>query len=290
MQVDELCSILPVALRLASRGWHVFPCAPRRKVPLTTHGCLDASRDPAQLRAWWETHPDANLAVATGAISGIVAVDVDGPAGRASWARLEREHGPAPTLRQITGRVDGGEQRLYLYPATAEIGNRTGARPGIDVRGDGGYVLLPPSVHPSGQSYWWIDCGLPQQLPAWLLEVIVPRPADQPPAPRQPDQPPAMVRSVRLTGASRYVVAALERVCAAVRGLAQGGRAVGVYHHASCVGELVAGGALDGKATYEALLAAAQSTGLGEREADRQVRLGLESGRRRPRSGPQRRR
>lgn len=275
--------LLPVAvaLYLASRGWHVFPCRPRAKEPLTPRGYLDASRDPAQLRRWWTDEPEANLAVATGAISALVVVDVDGPRGRASWAALEREHGAAPTLRQITGRPDGGSQLLYAYPGHVEVGCRTGFLPGLDVRGDGGYVLLPPSIHPSGQRYWWLDRGVPRAMPRWLLEAITP------PAPvKTMVKPGRPVRPVSLDAAERYLDAALERACEAVRGLGRGGRATGLYHHASCIGELVAGGALDYEFAQGLLVEAALATGLPEREAIRQVKCGLESGRRKPRGGP----
>src|SRR5687767_9286208 len=79
------------ALKYAERGWHVFPCEPRGKRPLgrlVSHGLKEASTDPEQIRAWWAAEPDGNVAIATGSISGLFVLDLDGPQGEDSYGVL----------------------------------------------------------------------------------------------------------------------------------------------------------------------------------------------------------
>jgi hypothetical protein len=144
-----------VALELAARGWAVFPCVPKGKIPATPHGFKDASSDPQVVAAAWRAHPNANIGVATGPKSGIVVLDVDGDLGMASLAALQAKYGPLPpTVCQRTGR---GRHFFFRYPADVEIHNSAGKiGPGLDVRGDGGYVIVAPSIHPSGARYEWI--------------------------------------------------------------------------------------------------------------------------------------
>lgn len=76
-------------------GFAVFPCKPRDKTPLATHGCKSATVDSVRIRAWWERHPDANVAIATGARSGVVVLDVDPRhGGDKSLRELQLKHGP----------------------------------------------------------------------------------------------------------------------------------------------------------------------------------------------------
>lgn len=163
------------ALGLVRRGLAVFPCRRREKLPLTPHGCLDASREPPQISAWWSRWPDANVAVATGPLSGlfVVDVDVDGEEGEASLRLLEAEHGALPaTVEVITGR---GRHLWLRLPAAADVRNSAGQLGGgLDVRGAGGYVLAPPSLHPSGRRYAWsVDsAGLLADPPPWLLARV----------------------------------------------------------------------------------------------------------------------
>lgn len=159
---------LAAALALAARGWHVFPVKPRAKQPLTSNGYLQATTDPDQLRAWWRQWPDANLGLAPGR-SGLVVLDVDGPEGEAHAQALGLF--AEPTLSAATGRADGGRHLYFQRPPFA-VSNAKLA-PHLDVRGDMGYVLLPPSIHPSGASYAWDTRGIaPAALPPLALEAL----------------------------------------------------------------------------------------------------------------------
>ncbi len=147
------------ALHYAGMGMAVFPIKPRSKQPLTDHGLKDASKDPAQIESWWSRWPTANIGIATGAVSGgLVVIDPDvdkdkGIDGRVTLREWEAEHEKLPnsTWLAITGR--GGYH--YFYHDTSTVRNRTGIYEGIDIRGDGGYVVAPPSIHPNGNTYEW---------------------------------------------------------------------------------------------------------------------------------------
>jgi hypothetical protein len=131
-------------------------CESPGKHPLTRNGFKDASKDAGQIRAWWERWPDANIGIATGATSCIVVLDVDPRhGGDQSLAALEAEHGKLPdTPLVLTG--GGGSHIYFQMPAGVEIHNSAGGLgPGLDIRGEGGYVIAPPSRHISGVEYSW---------------------------------------------------------------------------------------------------------------------------------------
>lgn len=171
---------LRAALAYAQRfGFPVFPCRPRAKEPLTQHGFKEATRDPAQIRAWWKHWPTANVGLPTGVISEILVFDIDPRHdGHQSLVRLVEKYGELTITPTV---LTGGDGRHYYFRANeeAQIRNSAGALgPGLDVRGEGGYVIAPPSVHPSGQRYRWepgsrIDELELAPLPSWLSNLLV---------------------------------------------------------------------------------------------------------------------
>ena len=164
--------MLRTALTLAAKGLAVFPCGVAAKVPTTPHGVKDATTDVNIIRQWWRTDSNYNIAVATGAVSRIFVVDVDGLDAEFELRKLEAEHGDLPSsIEVITAR---GRHIYFRWPAQP-IRTSTGKiAPGIDVRGDGGYVLAPPSVHPSGKRYCWSVDSTPTiaEAPTWLIHLI----------------------------------------------------------------------------------------------------------------------
>ena len=153
--------LLKSALKYAKNyGWAVFPCSPKTKKPLTPHGCKDAKKDPGAIKAWWTRYPDAGIGIATGSISNLLVIDLDldeekGIDGIHEMRMWESENGELPeTVRAITGR--GGAHIYYKYDGK-ELKNRAGLIEGVDVRGEGGYVIAPPSIHPNGTIYEWED-------------------------------------------------------------------------------------------------------------------------------------
>ena len=148
-----MTQLLEFALKYASLGWQVFPCVPNQKVPLTAHGVKDAISDADQIRAWWAKWPNANIAVACGQASGVYVIDVDvTEAGDVNGYESLKEFSALPeTIRQETPR--GGYHAFYH--TTDPPANRNSFRPGVDIRGDGYYVVVAPSIHPNGGQYSW---------------------------------------------------------------------------------------------------------------------------------------
>jgi hypothetical protein len=184
--------MLAAALKYAARGWPVFPvhttrdgrctcahddCKQVAKHPRTPRGFKDATTDAATIRAWWSAHPNANIGIPTGAVSGLVALDVDRKGGgEHAIAALEDDYSPLPDTAQ--DRTGGGGRHIFFKHPGVEVRNRQNPnplRPGLDVRGDGGYVLVPPSLHASGKRYEWSDAagGEIASLPPWLRAELV---------------------------------------------------------------------------------------------------------------------
>jgi Bifunctional DNA primase/polymerase, N-terminal/Primase C terminal 1 (PriCT-1) len=173
--------MLEHALALAGRGMHVFPCRVRDKRPATENGFLDATTSLAIIREWWSLIPDANIGLATGAVSGVFVLDIDSPEAETKLHEIEAEFGLLPqTVESITGK---GRHLFFRYPGVTVRCTQGVIAPGIDTRGDGGYVLAPPSVHPSGRNYCWsVDSGAEfADAPDWLIEKVG-APAAQPSA------------------------------------------------------------------------------------------------------------
>lgn len=181
-----------VALEYARRGWAVFPlhhpdergvcscskgvsCDPQNigKHPRTKNGLSDATTDECQVRAWWRKWPRANVGLAMGKISGLVAIDVDPRAGGdASLAELFDEHGAFPeTLEAVTG--GGGFHFLFSHPGVKFKNSTSKIAEGLDVKTDGGYIVAAPSLHASGKRYAWRGEAQPSPMPEWLLTLIL---------------------------------------------------------------------------------------------------------------------
>ena len=151
--------LLQCALYYAKQGLAVFPLIPRDKKPLTANGFHDATTDPDKINEWWEVHPDANIGIATGQISGgLVAIDMDidkekGKDGYhvfTKWCSDNCLMLPDSWL-SMTGR---GGYHLF-YRSEFPVPSRIGWLEDVDIRADGGYVVAPPSMHPNGTSYEW---------------------------------------------------------------------------------------------------------------------------------------
>ena len=122
--------------------------------------------------AWWRENPNYNVAVATGPVSKVFVLDVDGLDAEASLRKLEEQHGALPeTVESITPRG----RHIFFRCENGVVRNSAGAiAPGLDIRGDGGYVVLPPSIHPSGRPYVWSVDSADHfaEAPAWLTNLL----------------------------------------------------------------------------------------------------------------------
>jgi hypothetical protein len=146
----------------------VFPCEPRGKKPLCEHGLKDASTNEETIRTWWARSPDANIGHPTGQH---IVLDVDGPEGEAALAELEAEHGKLPVTR--TAQTGKGKH-LYFSADGSKLRNSVSKLgPHLDIRGEGGYVIVPPSVHQNGKRYEWVDPQIKSApLPAWVAALL----------------------------------------------------------------------------------------------------------------------
>ena len=164
------------------RGWSVIPIRSGDKRPLVRWEDFQHRRPTeAEARAWFCGCREAGIGIVTGAISGLVVVDIDvRHGGDGALEHIEREHGRLPTT--VECRTGGGGRHLYFAHPGGLVRNKVGLAPGIDLRGDGGYVVAPPSLHGSGLRYVWVDGRAPGNtaiapLPDWLLQQTLEEPA-----------------------------------------------------------------------------------------------------------------
>ncbi len=238
----------------AALGWPVFPIPAGQKRPVVRWGA-EATTDGAKLAAWRRGDPASNWGAAMGARSGVWALDIDGDDGRRSLEALLEEHGKLPRAPcQRTG--GGGYQVLFAWPMDREVRNSASkvAR-NVDVRGEGGFIVVPPSIHPSGNRYRWLANRAPWEVspppaPSRLLDLVSPLSK-----PRAPMEPP------RITG-DRYGVVALERAVAAVMCAGEGARNSTLNAEAFSTSRLVLSGHLGEGVWREALATAAGHAGL----------------------------
>jgi hypothetical protein len=252
-------------------GWPVFRTL--GKVPLPgSRGVLDATRDHATADLWWPPGTELGVAIATGRPAGTWVLDVDGAEGAASLQELERERGELPTT--VEARTPRGRHIYLRHPAGApDVRNSAGViAPGVDVRGTGGYVVAPPSAHPSGDRYRWAPGRDPDSIavadaPEWLLELLNP-----PAAPTAP--PPAMLVpvSVPAGAGARYVAAAIERECLKLAAAREGTRNDRLNRAAFSLARFVRDGRARRGPVVEALTIAAKATGLSDIETRRTIR------------------
>lgn len=275
---DDLSPIGTCAAIGAARGLHVFPChSPvgaswdacscrraecrnRAKHPRTEHGLDDATVDLEQIRSWWRKWPDANIGVSCGP-SGLYVVDTDGEEAEDAWQMLRAERDPFDTTMVQTSR---GWHYWFTVPADSTLGN-TASRiaPGIDTRGQGGYVFLPPSKHISGHVYRFETPLPPVPLPDWVAELVRPKPEPARERSTVARAIPAAQTGGRL---SRYAYKALETEIQGLLDATAGARNHTLNRAAFNLGQLVGAGLLPEQEVRDALYAAGEAIGLTDHE------------------------
>lgn len=172
----------------AARGWRVIPVRPGEKRPAVDRWTDAATIDPQLIDDWWGRWPNFGVGIVTGQTHDgrglylfVLDVDItDTKRGDDTIADLEHTHQPLPDT--VEAQTGGGGRHL-LFHAPHEIRNDQAARlgPGLDIRGAGGFIVAPPTIHPSGNPYMWEHEHHPDDLavadaPQWLLELLT---ADQ---------------------------------------------------------------------------------------------------------------
>lgn len=308
---DANISMMDRALEYARRGWPVFPCSQLNKQPLigcdtdedgkdipNTGGLYKATLDPDQVREWWTRFPNAMIGVPMGSRSGVFAIDPDAPKrpgqpdGRVKWAELLQAHGPhQPTHTHNT--PNAGQHILFRWHPDKPITNREGAlkKTGINVRGEGGYVIVPPSMVTDGRRYEIaesLDFFNFAEAPQWLYDLILAKPE-----PTISERAAAMVQ--RPTSSRRnspYADAALRGEVDKVLNAGLGGRNNELNSAAFCLGQLVGAGELAEHEVTGQLLGACEAVGLIQEDGYKQcmatIQSGLRSGVKEPRRIPER--
>ena len=181
-QASASTPVLEAALRYAADNLSVFPCNPLDKSPLTANGFKDASCDLQQVLAWWERHPNATIGMPTGKANGFWVLDADvDPVknlnGLQTLSGLTARHGELPTTRtSITPR--GGRHFQFRWHEGLTLRNSTGnLGSGLDVRGEGGYIIAPPSMRADGVPYQWDETAGKElaDAPSWLVDLASPK-------------------------------------------------------------------------------------------------------------------
>jgi hypothetical protein len=271
---------LEAALAYAARGWPVFPS--RNKRPLTEHGLKDGTTVPETIEEWWRTWPDAVPAIVTGDISGVVVADIDVDPAKAVNGLDSLDalgistHPVTPTAH--TPR--GGIHMLFVHPGY-EIRNSAGKiGAGIDVRGDGGYIVAPPEPGRYWDPHLGIDTPL-AQMPDWMIVRQSALPTSAEVRPRPP---------IRL---SRYCETALDSAVKAIVSAPSGAQQETLNREAFSIGRLAGSGAIAPGLALDALnWAARQMPTYDAREPwrpvnlDRIVNRSFSEGLRQPRSAP----
>ena len=170
------------ALAYARLGWAVLPlhtpgrdgacscgrktCSSVGKHPRTAHGVHDATKDKAQILDWWREWPDANVGIATGAASGLIVVDIDPRNGGDTTYRSLTPHSKA-----LAAQTGGGGRHLFYKYQDSPIIYQPGK--GVEIKADGGYVAVAPSLHVSGKRYRWLQKptrgAVLTMVPPWAL-------------------------------------------------------------------------------------------------------------------------
>jgi putative DNA primase/helicase len=314
--------ILEAALAYAARGWPVFPCNPRvdppdtpskkrkSKAPLVagpdkdgndkpiphTGGLWRASTDPDQIRAWWAQYPKALIGMPTGARSGVIVIDLD-PKDVPLDAVLRTLHdavGPLPRGPRVETQ-SGGLHIYFKVPDEGEIPKNSAKRlERIDWRGDGGYVIVPPSTMADGKSYRWLvspdDLAFPE-APLEVLDLVYQRGAFARVAAKGVGQgdtlvanrPPRISDDPAETAIRKYAHGALERVRADVARAPKGRRGTELNAAAFAMGPFVELGLMTEREVTAALQDGADACGLtatdGAHERDAKIERGLAAGR-----------
>ena len=245
----------------------------RGKLPVLDGWPTLPAFDEETVRSW--VAQNWNLGLRTGSRSGLVVIDDD-----------QAKHGASGFVAPPTGLVvatpTGGRHFYYRCPAVPPGNSASKIAPYVDLRGEGGQVVVPPSVHPNtGTAYVWLETGEPGVLPA----SVVPAPAPQPARPDVDMRAP--VPSIS-DDEARYAQTALHRETHAVRNATEGTRNSTLNRAAFSLGQLVATGALPPETVRADLLDAATLAGLPQDEAAKTIASGMRGGAAHPRAVPQR--
>ena len=300
---ESKATMLDHALALAGQGFAVFPANPSNKKSLIKAWQENATKDPDQIRQWWTRWPRALIGAPTGWGCDLWVLDLDAKVDEATGevievadliAIVEAAIGePLPqTLATATPR--GGRHFFYRMPSDGrEVRNRNPLMENIDVRGEGGYVILPPSERADGAVYRWAVDVDPVEAPESLLDLVIKPVELEGQEGPEGGAAPAVMGDFQSTLAKedeavrKYALAAMDGECHAVRSCGKGGRNTQLNKAAFAIGQLVGAQVVSRAMAFNLLQDAAQSNGLmkddGVKAVQATINSGLEGGANHPR-------
>ena len=250
--------------------WRVFPVG-RDKKPLIKEWQNKATTDEEQVREWWTQNPKAGIGLACGPESKVWVLDVDLPEGPKVLRQLESVNDSLPeTLCQQTG--SGGIQYFFSWNGHEIRNSASKVGKDLDIRGAGGYVVLPPSIHPTGNEYQWLRKVTPTGAPEWLYQLIV-----------KPDKPTSNCESRAVSQSSEYGRKALAAELADLSMAGEGTRNDSLNRSAFRMGQLIGGGELCESQVEASLFGVALSIGLEPEQSKKTIASGLGKGKAEPR-------
>lgn len=273
--------LIEAALLYAAAGLAVFPCQPRAKEPAVARGFLAATTNPQTIRRLWRM-ADRNIGLRTGAASAVWVLDIDGPAGEASLAALEAAHGPLPATCTV---ITSSGRHLWFVTEGCPIScSASRVATAIDVRAEGGYAIVPPSVHPSGHVYRFAGTREIATAPAWLVRLTQKKTITE----RAIAVREGQGQGRRQGTCGAYGAAALHREVTALANVKAGGRNQALNVAAFRLFQLVAGGELERDQVVQRLVSACHANGLikdnGLPSVMATIRSGARAGMQYPRS------
>ncbi|UXN70920.1 bifunctional DNA primase/polymerase [Devosia neptuniae] len=299
---------LDLALDYIGGQWPVFPCRNadeetgrydpktgefevlKAKSPLVSNGFRGATLSERVARELWKRYPQAMVGIPTGIKTGVWVLDVDKKTlddgsvidGFEWLDAMQEEHGALPETSIVT-TPRGGKHYYWRY--ADGVKNRGDIGRGVDVRGEGGFVIAAGSVMADGRAYSDDDPAAPiVEAPQWLLDLVMP--------PEREDFGPSSEYTYRPGAHEPYVNAAVEAEMNKLANTGQGGRGYQLNASAFSLGQLVGAGALSRGDAEAELFRAAQANGVlaadGEPETRRKIKRGLDSGEKEPRRIPER--
>jgi len=268
-----------IGMRLADAaialGVPVFPCHANKR-PLTRHGFKDATADPAEIHRLFANPAAAMIGIPTGEVTALVVVDVDVKDGRQGGSWLDANSHRLPQTWTVR-TASGGLHLYFRWPDQPIRNSASKIAPGIDVRGDGGYVIVPPSA-----GYDVVDDTQVADVPDWLLPDLLRQPSLPPTLTPTPAPTPAAHRPRREQDGSAVGRAALDERCDQIRNAPDGSKHHAVNEAAFAIGGLVAAGHLDEGIAWNALtdalsvlLPRCQDQRAAERTLQRSFREGM---------------
>ncbi|HVM06928.1 MAG TPA: bifunctional DNA primase/polymerase [Acidimicrobiales bacterium] len=261
-------AVLPLHTAIAGRcSCGRADCSSPAKHPRVRHGLHEATTDIDQIRRWWTRWPQGNIGIRTGMASNLVVLDIDiRHRGHHALADLA-DRDPAVLDTRVIRTGGGGWHLYFTHPDHPVRNSASLLGPGVDVRGDGGYIVAPPSSHASGRTYRIGDVRSIAPLPRSIIDAI---------RPTLPTHITSSHPGVR--EGSAWARTAFERELALVATSEPGTRNSTLVRAAFKLGQLVGAGQLDHDVTRQSLVAAANNPGLPLREATATVTRGLTAG------------